>query len=74
MGSANFPECPPWFNEGMGSLFEQSREVDGHIRSLTNWRLARLQQEIKAGRVLNTENFYGEAGGAESGERSEGSG
>ncbi len=20
----NFPECPPWFNEGMGSLYEQS--------------------------------------------------
>ncbi|MEK0451884.1 MAG: hypothetical protein RL088_4152 [Verrucomicrobiota bacterium] len=68
---ANFPDCPPWFNEGMGSLFEQSREMDGHIRGLTNWRLARLQQGIKAGRVLpfekltalNTEDFYGEAGG-----------
>jgi hypothetical protein len=68
---ANFPECPPWFNEGMGSLYEQSMEKDGHIRGLTNWRLPRLQQGIKAGRLLpfeqltalNTEDFYGEAGG-----------
>ncbi len=68
---ANFPECPPWFNEGMGSLFEQSMEKDGHIRGLTNWRLPRLQEGIKAGRLLpfekltalDTADFYGEAGG-----------
>src|SRR6185503_10377156 len=28
---ANFPACPPWLNEGLGSLYEQSGEVDGHI-------------------------------------------
>jgi hypothetical protein len=68
---ANFPGCPPWFNEGMGSLYEQSMEKDGRIRGLTNWRLPRLQQGIKAGRLqsfeqltaLNTADFYGEAGG-----------
>ena len=68
---ANFPECPPWFNEGLGSLYEQCAEKDGHIRGLTNWRLARLQQGIKAGRLLSferlttldTEDFYGEVGG-----------
>jgi hypothetical protein len=48
---ANFPECPPWFNEGLGSLYEQSAEKDGHIRGLTNWRLAGLKSAIKAGRV-----------------------
>ena len=48
---ANFPECPPWFNEGLGSLYEQSAEQDGHIRGLTNWRLAGLKLAIKAGRV-----------------------
>jgi hypothetical protein len=48
---ANFPECPPWFNEGLGSLYEQSGEKDGHIRGLTNWRLAGLKSAIKAGRV-----------------------
>jgi len=48
---ANFPECPPWFNEGLGSLFEQSNERDGHIVGMTNWRLAGLQRAIKAGSV-----------------------
>jgi len=48
---ANFPECPSWFNEGLGSLFEQSNERDGHIVGMTNWRLAGLQRAIKAGTV-----------------------
>ena len=59
------------FNEGLGSLYEQSREKEGHIRGLTNWRLPLLQKGIKAGRLqsfeqltaLNTADFYGEAGG-----------
>ena len=36
---ANFPDCPPWLNEGLGSLYEQSGEQDGHIVGYTNWRL-----------------------------------
>jgi hypothetical protein len=48
---ANFPECPSWFNEGLGSLFEQANERDGHIIGMTNWRLAGLQKAIKAGTV-----------------------
>ena len=63
---ANFPACPPWFNEGLGSLYEQSGEVDGHIHGFTNWRLPGLQQAIKAGIVpsfrsltaLGTRDFY----------------
>ncbi len=43
---ANFPKCPAWFNEGMGSLYEQSAERDGRIVGLTNWRLAGLQEAI----------------------------
>ena len=27
--AANFPDCPAWFNEGLGSLYEQSGELDG---------------------------------------------
>jgi hypothetical protein len=45
---ANFPNCPPWFNEGLGSLYEQSGEEDGHIHGFTNWRLPGLQKAIKA--------------------------
>jgi hypothetical protein len=43
---ANFPSVPPWYNEGMGSLFEQSGDKDGHIVGYTNWRLAGLKQAI----------------------------
>jgi len=49
---ANYPACPPWLNEGLASLYEQSRsvEVDGKLRlvGLPNWRLAGLQQAILA--------------------------
>lgn len=43
----NFPESPAWFNEGLGSLYEQSGVVDGHIVGYTNWRLAGLQDGIR---------------------------
>lgn len=46
---ANFPECPPWLNEGLGSLYEQSGEQDGHIVGYTNWRLPGLQRAIRRG-------------------------
>jgi hypothetical protein len=48
---ANFPECPSWFNEGLGSLYEQCGEEDGHIHGYVNWRLPGLQKAIKAGNV-----------------------
>jgi hypothetical protein len=63
---ANFPACPPWFNEGLASLYEQSGEVDGHLYGYPNWRLPALKQAIKAANVpsfkslmeMNTEAFY----------------
>ena len=66
--AANFPDCPAWFNEGLGSLYEQCAEKDGHIRGLTNWRLRGLQDAIRADRVPSFEvltattdqEFYGE--------------
>ena len=33
--------------EGLGSLYEQSGEIDGHIHGFTNWRLSGLQKAIK---------------------------
>jgi hypothetical protein len=68
---ADFPDAPPWLNEGLGSLFEQSSERDGHIVGLTNWRLAGLQRAIDRGgvpafSVLTSQNgaqFYGDASG-----------
>lgn len=48
---ANFPTCPAWFNEGLGSLYEACDENDGRIRGLVNWRLRGLQRAIRDGGV-----------------------
>ena len=69
---ANFPECPAWFNEGMGSLFEQCGDRNGHIVGYTNWRLPRLQVAIKRGELpsfpkmmaMTEGEFYGPSSGA----------
>jgi hypothetical protein len=45
--AANFPECPSWFNEGLGSLYEQCNTKNGRIWGLTNWRLRGLHEAIK---------------------------
>jgi hypothetical protein len=68
---ANFPGCPPWLNEGLGSLFEACGDVDGHIRGFTNWRLPGLQDSIRARRVapfktllaMDARTFYGDRTG-----------
>jgi hypothetical protein len=49
--AANFPNVPTWLNEGLASLYEQSDERDGKMVGLTNWRLAGLNEAIKAGRI-----------------------
>src|ERR1044071_4001647 len=56
---ANFPNCPPWLNEGLGSLYEQSGEVDGHIHGYTNWRLPGLQKAIEAGQLPSFKTLLG---------------
>ncbi len=48
---ANFPDCPPWLDEGLASLYEQCGEKNGHIYGYTNWRLNGLKKAIKAGKV-----------------------
>jgi hypothetical protein len=68
---ANFPACPPWFNEGMGSLYEHVGEEHGHIYGYVNWRLPRLQKAIKEGNVpafetlmaMDPNTFYGDRTG-----------
>jgi hypothetical protein len=69
---ANFPDCPPWLNEGLGSLYEQCGEQDGHIYGYVNWRLPGLQQAIKTNSVpsfksltgMDANAFYNEDKGA----------
>jgi hypothetical protein len=63
---ANFPAGPPWLNEGLGSLYEQCGEENGHIHGHTNWRLPGLQRAIRANEVpsfktlmsMNVSDFY----------------
>ncbi|HEX8845407.1 MAG TPA: hypothetical protein VF791_12220 [Pyrinomonadaceae bacterium] len=73
---ANFPDCPPWLNEGLGSLYEQSGEQEGHIYGYTNWRLPGLQQAIRKGAVppfktllaMDANAFYNEDKGTNYGQ------
>ncbi len=66
--AADFPGCPAWMNEGLGSLFEQCGEADGHIVGHTNWRLDGLQEAIRNGSTVKlsalvattTAEFYGD--------------
>lgn len=55
---ANFPGCPPWLNEGLGSLYEQSGEQDGHIHGYTNWRLPGLQRAIRRGPLIPFKTLF----------------
>jgi hypothetical protein len=50
---SNFPACPAWFNEGLGSLYEQCGQRRGRLAGFTNWRLAGLKAEIRAGSLLS---------------------
>jgi hypothetical protein len=54
---ANFPKCPAWFNEGMGSLYEQCGDRNGHISGQTNWRLTSLQEAIRKGSLPTFETL-----------------
>jgi hypothetical protein len=55
--ASNFPSCPSWFNEGLASLYEQSAERGGEIIGLTNWRLAGLQDALRAKTVPSFEQL-----------------
>jgi hypothetical protein len=52
---SNFPQVPAWSSEGFASLYEQCGEKDGHIRGMTNWRLAGLQKAIREKRLVSFE-------------------
>lgn len=64
--AANFPRAPAWFNEGMGSLFEQSDVRDDQLVGLLNWRLPGLKRQLEEGSFvglahlleMNDKTFY----------------
>jgi len=63
---ANFPACPPWYNEGLASLYEHVGKRYGRIWGHTNWRLDGLQQSLASDEVppfaelmaLDSAGFY----------------
>jgi len=63
----DFPDVPPWLNEGLGSLYEQCQiEDNGSLKGLINWRYPRLKKAINADNIvklkdlleMNEEKFY----------------
>ena len=64
--AADFPSAPSWFDEGLASLYEQSRQRDGQITGMLNWRLPVLQKGMRAGHFValekllatNSDDFY----------------
>lgn len=70
---ANFPNCPPWFNEGLASLYEASVEMNGHIQGRINWRFKGLEEAIREDRTVSFQKltsmteaeFYGGDGYSE---------
>lgn len=48
----DLPVIPPWIDEGLASLYEQSVEVNGEIRGLVNWRLPMLKKAIKEKQII----------------------
>ena len=53
----DFPNIPDWFNEGMGSLYEQSGYEPGRLVGLVNWRLTGLQTALREKRLGSLEEL-----------------
>ena len=62
----DFPQVPAWFNEGLGSLFEQCRVTPHGLKGMVNWRLPILLKAIEKKKLTglrnlvstNTRQFY----------------
>lgn len=62
----NWSDAPAWLNEGLGSLFEQPQEREGHFAGGINWRLPHIQGALAARRAptlaqltaLSDDDFY----------------
>ena len=72
LAEPDWPDIPAWFNEGLGSLFEQCRFAGpNRLVGLTNWRLPGLSKAIKGGKLvdlakvmaLTDKAFYGTGSG-----------
>lgn len=48
----DFPDIPAWFNEGLGSLYEQCGIENGNLKGYVNWRLTELKDAIQNNNYL----------------------
>ncbi len=56
--AVDFPQSPTWFNEGMGSLFEQCRIREGpSLSGLVNWRLPILQRAVGTEKYISLDEL-----------------
>jgi hypothetical protein len=54
----DFPNVPTWFNEGLGSLYEQCNIDGDRITGLKNWRLPALQKAIREDRLRPLDELF----------------
>ena len=60
----DFPDVPDWFNEGLGSLYEQCSLSGDTITGHVNWRLPALQRAIRSNELrplrelIEDDDFY----------------
>ncbi len=48
----DFPEMPPWLNEGLATLYECYRLEEDRIEGVANWRYPRLLRACKDGTLV----------------------
>jgi len=53
----DFPHIPEWLGEGLASLHEAYRLVDGRLEGLNNWRLPILLATLREGRLRTLESL-----------------
>jgi hypothetical protein len=53
----DFPQVPAWFNEGLGSLFEQCRVTPHGLKGMVNWRLPILRKAIAQNKLTGLEKL-----------------
>lgn len=42
---ADFPQAPPWLNEGLASLYERTQWTSARLNTLPNWRMDRMRED-----------------------------
>ena len=42
---ADFPDAPPWLNEGLASLYERTQWSAARLNALPNWRMDRMRED-----------------------------